>query len=132
MDSAALRFLIESLNDDGYLEESLQELAIALAGPDDLEQIDELVHRFTVAQRLLQTLEPVGVGARNLAECLTLQLSALAADATAACRLTWCRPRCKSASNRWKCWPAAMCAASPRRVPKAVLRAKSAPAPPWP
>ncbi len=74
VDSAALRFLIESLNDDGYLEESLQELAIALAGPDDLEQIDELVHRFTVAQRLLQTLEPVGVGARNLAECLTLQL----------------------------------------------------------
>ncbi|WP_312783345.1 RNA polymerase factor sigma-54 [Acidovorax temperans] len=81
VDSAALRFLIESLNDDGYLEESLQELAIALAGPDDLEQIDELVHCFTVAQRLLQTLEPVGVGARNLAECLTLQLSALAADA---------------------------------------------------
>jgi DNA-directed RNA polymerase specialized sigma54-like protein len=32
VDSAALRFLIESLNDDGYLEESLQELAIALAG----------------------------------------------------------------------------------------------------
>jgi len=61
VDSAALRFLIESLNDDGYLEESLQELAIALAGPDDLEQIDELVHRFTVAQRLLQTLEPVNI-----------------------------------------------------------------------
>ena len=80
VDRAALRFLIESLNDDGYLEEPLQELAITLAGPDDLEQIDELVHRFTVAQRLLQTLEPVGVGARNLAECLTLQLSALAAD----------------------------------------------------
>ena len=80
VDRAALRFLIESLNDDGYLEEPLQELAVSLAGPDDLEQIDELVHRFTVAQRLLQTLEPVGVGARNLAECLTLQLSALAAD----------------------------------------------------
>ena len=35
-DCAALRFLIESLNDDGYLEESLQELAQSLAG-DDLE-----------------------------------------------------------------------------------------------
>lgn len=80
VDRAALRFLIESLNDDGYLEESLQELAISLAGPEDAEQVDELVHRFTVAQRLLQTLEPVGVGARGLAECLTLQLSALAAD----------------------------------------------------
>ena len=80
IDRAALRFLIESLNDDGYLEEPLEDLAISLAGPDDLEQIEELVHRFTVAQRLLQSLEPTGVGARNLAECLTLQLTALAAD----------------------------------------------------
>jgi RNA polymerase sigma-54 factor len=80
VDTAALRFLIESLNDDGYLEDSLQELAISLAGPDDVEQVEELVHRFTVAQRLLQTLEPVGVGARNLAECLTLQLKAMDAD----------------------------------------------------
>ena len=80
VDCAALRFLIESLNDDGYLEEPLEELAIALAGPDDLEQIEELVHRFTVALRLLQSLEPTGVGARNLAECLTLQLKALDAD----------------------------------------------------
>ena len=80
IDRAALRFLIESLNDDGYLEEPLEELATGLAGEGDLEQIDELVHRFTVAQRLLQSLEPVGVGARDLAECLTLQLKALAAD----------------------------------------------------
>jgi RNA polymerase sigma-54 factor len=80
VDTAALRFLIESLNDDGYLEESLQDLAIGLAGPEDVEQVEELVHRFTVAQRLLQTLEPVGVGARNLAECLSLQLKAMDAD----------------------------------------------------
>ena len=78
IDRAALRFLIESLTDDGYLEDPLEELAISLTGPDDREQIDELVHRFTVAQRLLQSLEPTGVGARNLAECLTLQLNALA------------------------------------------------------
>jgi RNA polymerase sigma-54 factor len=35
------------------------------------------VHRFTVALRLLQHLEPVGVGARSLAECLCLQLKAM-------------------------------------------------------
>jgi RNA polymerase sigma-54 factor len=74
IDRYALRFLIENLNDDGYLEDSLQELAEGLAGTDDLEQLDELVHRFTVALRLLQSLEPVGVGARDLAECLRLQL----------------------------------------------------------
>ena len=94
VDRAALKFLIESLNDDGYLEDSLPELAASLAGSDDLEQIDELVHHFTVALRLLQSLEPVGVGARNLAECLQLQcrerLHAAPDDAVAAVALQLC------------------------------------------
>ncbi|MBI2768210.1 MAG: RNA polymerase factor sigma-54 [Burkholderiales bacterium] len=79
-DSAALRFLIESLNDDGYLEEPLEELARGLAGRDE-EQVEELVHRFTVALRLLHHLDPTGVGARNLSECLSLQLRAMQAGA---------------------------------------------------
>ena len=74
-DRFALRFLIESLNDDGYLDESIESLAASLA-PQDLEQQEELVHRFTVALSLLHHLEPVGVGARSLAECLALQLRA--------------------------------------------------------
>jgi RNA polymerase sigma-54 factor len=78
-DRAALRFLIESLNDNGYLEDSLESLAKGLAGSDEA-QVEELVHHFTVALRLLQSLEPTGVGARNLAECLTLQLRALQSD----------------------------------------------------
>jgi len=80
VDRAALRFLIESLNEDGYLEDTLSELAATLAPADDLEQIDELVHRFTVALGLLQSLEPVGVGARSLNECLQLQLRAQLQD----------------------------------------------------
>ena len=80
VDTAALRFLIESPNDDGYLDEPLESLAISLAGEEDAEQVEELVHRFTVALRLLQSLEPAGVGARGLAECLTLQLNAMQAD----------------------------------------------------
>ena len=79
-DRAALRFLIESLNDDGRLEDSLESLAASLA-PHDLEQQEELVHHFSVALHLLQHLEPTGVGARGLAECLTLQLRARADDA---------------------------------------------------
>ncbi len=75
-DQAALRYLIENLNDDGYLEDTLRSLAEGLGG-DDEEQIEELEHRFQVALSLLQSLEPVGVGARDLAECLTLQLKAL-------------------------------------------------------
>ena len=77
IDRAALRFLIESLNDDGYLTDTLPELAASLAGSDDDEQLDELVHRFTVALSLLQSLEPVGVGARDLAECMRIQIKAL-------------------------------------------------------
>ncbi len=70
---AAMHFLIESLNDDGYLEDSLAALAAGLAG-DDLEQLEQLEHEFAVALQLLQHMEPAGVGARNLAECLGLQL----------------------------------------------------------
>ena len=81
LDTAAVRFLIESLNDDGYLEESLAELALALAGNDAAtEDLEELVHRFTVGLRLLQSLDPAGVGARNLGECLSLQLHAMNQD----------------------------------------------------
>ena len=75
-DRAALRFLIENLNDDGYLEDSLRSLAEGLAG-DDEEQLEELEERFQMALHLLQSLEPVGVGARDLGECLRLQLKAL-------------------------------------------------------
>ena len=76
-DRAALRFLIESLNEDGYLEDTLPALASGLAG-DDNDQFDDLVHHFQVALGLLQSLEPVGVGARELGECLAIQLKALA------------------------------------------------------
>ena len=79
-DRAALLFLIESLNDDGYLDDPLEELAQSLAG-DDLEQREAVLEHFEVALRLLQSLEPVGVGARNLAECLRLQLQAQQAEA---------------------------------------------------
>jgi RNA polymerase sigma-54 factor len=72
-DAAALHFLIESINDDGYLEDSLTSLAEGLAG-GDLEQAEAAEQHFTVALSLLHHMEPAGVGARNLAECLSLQL----------------------------------------------------------
>ena len=79
-DAAALRFLIESLNDDGYLEDPLEALARSLQ-PGSEEQLYELMHHFTVALGLLHSLEPVGVGARDLGECLRLQIKALLDDA---------------------------------------------------
>jgi RNA polymerase sigma-54 factor len=73
VDRAALHFLIESLNDDGYLEDSLASLAAGLAR-GDATQVEELEQHFAMALKLLHHMEPAGVGARNLAECLSLQL----------------------------------------------------------
>ena len=73
-DQVALRFLIESLNDDGYLDDTIQALAEGLAGSEDPDQLEDLIHHFTVALGLLQNLEPAGVGARDMRECLSLQL----------------------------------------------------------
>ena len=72
-DRAALKFLIESLNDEGYLEDTLESLAESLA-PADLSEQEEVVAHFQVALQMLQSLEPTGVGARHLGECLALQL----------------------------------------------------------
>lgn len=81
-DAAALHFLIESLDDDGYLPDSLAQLAATLTDEgDDPQALEQLVHHFTLALRLLQSMEPAGVGARSLAECLALQLRARAARA---------------------------------------------------
>ncbi len=72
-DAAALHVLIESLDDDGYLADPLEEIAAQLAGEDEEARTD-LLERLQCALRWLQSMEPPGVGARSLAECLTLQL----------------------------------------------------------
>lgn len=75
-DSAAVHVLIESLNEDGYLADPLEEIAERLAGDEDPEARIELLERLQCALRWLQSMEPTGVGARDLAECLALQLRA--------------------------------------------------------
>ncbi|MFN3302748.1 MAG: RNA polymerase factor sigma-54 [Roseateles sp.] len=71
-DRAALHVLIESLNEDGYLEDPLDEIAASFT--DDDEEREELLDRLRIALKLLQSLEPAGIGARDLSECLVLQL----------------------------------------------------------
>jgi RNA polymerase sigma-54 factor len=79
-DKAAVDVLIESLNDDGYLADTLDDIANSLlagAGDEvDDDDRDEMMSRLRCALGWLQSLEPVGVGARNLSECLLLQLRA--------------------------------------------------------
>ncbi|HSI43187.1 MAG TPA: RNA polymerase factor sigma-54 [Methylotenera sp.] len=68
-DQSLTMLLVDSINEDGYLEESLEDIAEQM--PLELE-IDEL--ELQTALRLVQNLDPPGVGARNLSECLLLQL----------------------------------------------------------
>lgn len=67
--NALLRILIESLDDDGFLDITCEETA-ALAGVD----VCDIEADWTYALSLLQSLEPSGVGARDLRECLLIQL----------------------------------------------------------
>src|SRR5262245_34081529 len=74
-DRALVALLIDSLDEDGYLTQSLEEIA-ALLPPEAMAGIDEL----GIALRHLQNLEPVGIGGRGPGECLALQLRARCAD----------------------------------------------------
>ncbi len=74
-DRQLVSLLIDSLNDDGYLRQTLDEISTML--PPELEVAPE---ELSAALQHLQHLEPAGVGARDLAECLTLQLAALPDD----------------------------------------------------
>jgi len=75
-DFAALNVLIESLDGDGYLADSLEDIATHLAEDNDSSR-QALLEQLQCALKWLQSLEPLGVGARDLPECLTLQLRAM-------------------------------------------------------
>jgi RNA polymerase sigma-54 factor len=64
--------IVDGLNDDGYLAESTAEIArnLSVDLPVTAAEVEEVL-------AFVQTLDPAGVGARNLSECLTLQLAQL-------------------------------------------------------
>ena len=64
--------IVDALNDDGYLTESVADIARSLAADLPVTEADvEQVLAF------VQTLDPTGVGARTVAECIGLQLAQL-------------------------------------------------------
>lgn len=68
--------LIDSINDDGYLTVTLDE-ALEFIGKEAAVSLEEVEKTLEKVQRL----DPVGIGARSLSECLVLQLEQLE-DAT--------------------------------------------------
>jgi len=64
-DRLIARFLVDSVNEAGYLATDLESVATQLGAP--LGQVEAVLN-------LLQTCDPVGVFARDVRECLALQL----------------------------------------------------------
>jgi RNA polymerase sigma-54 factor len=66
--------LINYINDEGYLSADLETIRTDAKDAPTIEDLAE-------ALRLIHTLEPAGIGARNLKECLLLQLAVVEQDA---------------------------------------------------
>lgn len=79
-DMRMAEFLVGSIDEDGYLRRDLDsvsdDIAFSLgieASPEELERVLGVIHR----------LEPAGIGARNLRECLLLQMEQRRMDSPA-------------------------------------------------
>ncbi|MFC4159920.1 RNA polymerase factor sigma-54 [Chitinimonas lacunae] len=78
-DRAVATLIIDALDDDGYLSTPLEEILALI--PEELAEALEIdLDALQVAWQLVRHLEPSGVGAVDLKDCLTLQLEARAAD----------------------------------------------------
>ena len=60
------RYIIEAVDDNGYLTLSVQEISEAMEV--SVELVEETLN-------FIQTFDPIGVAARNLKECLIIQLA---------------------------------------------------------
>ncbi|MGH2461204.1 MAG: RNA polymerase factor sigma-54 [Chloroflexota bacterium] len=70
-DMAVATYLVGNLNDNGYLQCTVDEVT------HQLDVTIEAVERVLAA---LQSLEPIGIGARNLRECLMIQIAYLESE----------------------------------------------------
>jgi RNA polymerase sigma-54 factor len=78
IDLAIARVITDAITDDGYLKDDLEEIRQSLR--PEIEASLEDVERVLAA---VQSLEPAGVGARSLGECIALQLRQLHSDTPA-------------------------------------------------
>ncbi len=105
-DAAAVRVLIESLDEDGYLADPLEEIAerlaeaMGFAADPETEAFDQLTAQLRIALKWLQSLEPTGVGARSLGDCLVLQLRELPPSPAREVALRICREHLELLARR--------------------------------
>ncbi len=70
LEHAIATIIIDSIEDDGYLKSSLEDIQQSLGNeyPAESDEIEAVLHR-------IQHFDPIGVGARDLRECLLIQLN---------------------------------------------------------
>lgn len=70
IDMAIAEVIVDSLDDDGYLTTSIEEVYNSLMHeyPIEFDEVEAVLHR-------LQSLDPAGVCARDIRECMLLQLN---------------------------------------------------------
>lgn len=76
LDRAIAMAVIDSIDEDGYLSATIEDIQKSLSAPEleiDLAEIEAVLHQ-------IQNFDPIGVGARNLRECLSIQLRHLSDD----------------------------------------------------
>ncbi|MCU0766591.1 MAG: RNA polymerase factor sigma-54 [Gammaproteobacteria bacterium] len=72
-DRAIASAIVDAINEDGYLTQSVEEIRAAFEDPDiGVEEVEAVLHR-------IQNFDPPGVGARDPRECLLIQLRQLPA-----------------------------------------------------
>jgi len=99
VDRAALRFLIESLNDDGYLTDTLPELAATITSKST-NWCTASPWRWVCCSRSnpwawAHATWPSACASRSKPGCRTTQMT------------KWPKRRWPSAPSRWRCWPSA-------------------------
>lgn len=98
-DRLRVAFLVEALDDDGYLGQALEELVEVL--PEDFAgEPDEALEDLQIALKHLQSLDPPGIGARNPRECLLLQLANLPPSTTNALAVAIVRDHLEQLAGR--------------------------------
>ena len=71
-DIAIASYLVGNIDDDGYLRLDLQSIADDIAFSTGVELSEEDLER---GLRIIQSLDPAGIGARDIQECLSLQIA---------------------------------------------------------
>ncbi|CUS47432.1 MAG: RNA polymerase sigma-54 factor RpoN [Idiomarinaceae bacterium HL-53] len=76
VDERIAEIIIDSIDDNGYFQQSLEEVLLAVQRDFPETELDEVA----VVLKRIQFFDPIGVGARDVGECLALQLKQFPTD----------------------------------------------------